>query len=139
MRNASISGLHDRPKFSSMRRKSERMKNVFHAAIVVGAIALPLVAMVPNSAHANTLKEVTSKGIVLTAQGLDIDVVYTPDGKFSALEGMVTGSWRIDGDKLCVTSNAQPEETCNVYPPDKKSGDTFELATDQGAVTIRIK
>lgn len=90
-------------------------------------------------AFADTLKEVTTKGIVLTIQGMDIDVVYTPDGKFTAAEGQVTGTWRIDGDKLCTTSNFQPDEECTAYPKDKKSGDTFELTGPAGTATIRIK
>jgi len=90
-------------------------------------------------AFADTLKEVTTRGIVLTVQGMDIDVVYTPDGKFTAAEGAVTGTWRIDGDKLCTTSNFAPDEECTVYPKDKKSGDTFELTGPAGTATIRIK
>ena len=101
-------------------------------------IGIALVAFAAP-AFADTLKEVTTKGIVLTIQGMDIDVVYTPDGKFTAAEGQVTGTWRIDGDKLCTTSNFQPEEECTAYPKDKKSGDTFELTSPAGTATIKIK
>ncbi len=101
-------------------------------------IGMALVAFAAP-AFADTLKEVTTKGIVLTIQGMDIDVVYTPDGKFTAAEGQVTGTWRIDGDKLCTTSNFQPDEECTAYPKDKKSGDTFELTGPAGTATIRIK
>lgn len=139
MRNASVSNLLNRPKFSSMRRKSETVRNVFHAAVIVGAIALPLAVLAPNAAHADTLKEVTTRGVVLTIAGMDVDVSYTPDGRFSAMEGAVTGTWRIQGETLCVTSNMQPAESCTLYPPDKKSGDAFDLVTDQGVVAIRIK
>ena len=90
-------------------------------------------------ALADTLKEVTTKGIVLSVGGMDIDVVYTPDGKFTAADGAVTGTWRIDGEKLCTTSNFQPEEECTVYPKDKKSGDTFDLTGPAGTATIKIK
>lgn len=88
----------------------------------------------------STLGQVTSHGIVLSAQGFDIDVDYTPDGKFTAFDGQITGTWRADGDKLCTTSNAQPEESCTAYPEGKKSGDSFDLATPDGqSVTIKIK
>ena len=90
-------------------------------------------------AAAGTLEEVTTKGIVLTIQGMEIDVKYTPDGKFTALDGQVTGEWRIDGEKLCTKSNFDPEEQCIAYPKDKKSGDSFELTGPQGTATIRIK
>jgi hypothetical protein len=99
--------------------------------VALAAFAVP--------AFADTLKEVTTKGIVLSVGGMDIDVVYTPDGKFSAADGAVTGTWRIDGEKLCTTSNFAPAEECTVYPKDKKSGDTFDLTGPQGTATIRIK
>ena len=102
--------------------------------IIAGALAL-----IAAPAFAETLKEVTTHGIILTVQGMDIDVIYTPDGKFTAMEGQVTGTWRIDGDKLCTTSNFDPQETCVAYPPDKKSGDSFDLTGPQGTATIKIK
>ena len=92
-----------------------------------------------SGAVADTLQEVTTKGIVLSAQGMDIDVTYTPDGKFTALDGQITGAWRIDGDKLCTSSNFEPEETCVVYPKGKTSGDSFDLTSPQGTATIKIK
>ena len=101
------------------------------AAVAAAAFATP--------ALADTLQEVTTKGIILTVQGMDIDVKYTPDGKFTAMDGQVTGEWRIDGDKLCTKSNFDPNETCVAYPKDKKSGDTFDLTGPQGTATIKIK
>ena len=101
------------------------------AAAAALAIAAP--------AFADTLQEVTTKGIILTVQGMDIDVTYTPDGKFTALDGQVTGTWRIDGEKLCTTSNFEPTESCVAYPHDKKSGDPFDLTSPQGTATIKIK
>jgi hypothetical protein len=114
------------------------VRNSFSLAIVVGAIALPILAFVPG-AHADTLKEVTTKGIVLSVQGMDIEVTYTPDGKFTALDGQVTGVWRILGDMLCTKSNFDAAESCVAYPKDKKSGDTFEVTSEQGTASIRIK
>lgn len=101
-------------------------------------IAAAVVALAAPAA-ANTLQEVTTKGIILSVQGMDIDVKYTPDGKFTAMDGQVTGTWRIDGDKLCTTSNFEPDEQCVEYPKDKKSGDSFDLTGPQGTATIKIK
>jgi hypothetical protein len=105
---------------------------------LIAAAAFGLLA-VSTPALAETLKELTTHGMVMTIQGMEIEVKYTPDGKFSALDGQITGAWKIDGDKLCTTSNFSPEETCAVYPKDKKSGDTFDLTTEQGTATIHIK
>jgi hypothetical protein len=102
-------------------------------------IVAAALAALATPAFAGTLEEITTKGIVLSVQGMDIDVTYTPDGKFTALEGQVTGTWRIDGDKLCTTSNFEPQEQCVAYPKDKKSGDSFEVTGPQGAAMIKIK
>ena len=108
------------------------MRSLFLAA----AAALALCAA---PAFADTLQELTTHGMVLTVQGMDIDVTYTPDGKFTAMDGQVTGAWRIDGDKLCTSSNFDPNESCVAYPHDKKSGDSFEVTGPQGSATIKIK
>ena len=100
-----------------------------------GAAAFALAA----PAFADTLTEVTTHGIILTIGDMEIPVTYTPDGKLSAMDGAVTGTWRIDGDKLCTSSTADPNETCYAYPKDKKSGDTFTLDTPNGPVQIKIR
>ena len=104
--------------------------------LIVAAAAAALMA---TPALASTLTEVTTHGIILTLGDMDIPVTYTPDGKLSAMDGAVTGTWRIDGDKLCTSSTADPNETCFAYPKDKKSGDTFILDTPNGSVQIKIR
>jgi hypothetical protein len=102
-------------------------------------IATAALALMATPVMASTLTEVVSHGIILTIGDMDIPVTYTPDGKFSAMDGAVTGAWRIDGDKLCTSSSADPNETCVAYPKDKKSGDTFTLESPQGSVQIKIR
>ena len=109
------------------------MKRIFVAGLAA-LLAAPAFAQTST-----TLQEVTTKGIVMDAGGFTIDVTYTPDGKFTAMDGAVTGTWRIDGESLCVTSNFNPAEECTVYPAGKKSGDSFEMASPQGTATITIK
>ena len=106
------------------------MRSLFVAA-ALAAFAAP--------AFADTIDEVTTKGIILNVQGMEIDVKYTPDGKFTAMDGQVTGTWRIDGDKMCTTSNFDPTESCIEYPKDKKAGDAFEVQGPMGSATIRNK
>jgi hypothetical protein len=105
------------------------------ACLAIAAFAAP--------AFADTLKEVTTKGIVLSAQGFELDVAYKPDGTFVVtMPGdatpLATGKWRIDADKLCTSTDATPEE-CVAYPKDKKSGDSFDVTGSQGTATIKIK
>ncbi|TAJ70393.1 MAG: hypothetical protein EPO51_17845 [Phenylobacterium sp.] len=106
------------------------MRRLLTAAAIL-ALATP--------AAADTLQELTTNGSILSVQGMDIDVKYTADGKFTAMDGQVTGTWRIDGDKLCTTSNFEPTEQCVEYPKGKKSGDSFEVTGPQGTATIKIK
>lgn len=104
------------------------------AGLALAAMAAPAFAQGPT-----TLQEVTTKGIVLSVQGMDIDVAYKPDGTFTAMDDAVTGKWRIDGEKLCTSSNFSPTEECVAYPAGKKSGDSFEVQGAQGPATIKIK
>ena len=102
-------------------------------------IALAAAAAFATPALAGTLQEVTTHGMVIMAGDMQIDVDFTADGKFTVAGGQVTGTWRIDGDKLCTTSNFQPDESCVEYPKDKKSGDSFDVTGPQGTATIKIK
>jgi hypothetical protein len=105
---------------------------------VVAALGLVLAA----PAFADTLKDVTTKGVILTLQGMEINVTPKADGTYIAkivgLDGDIPGKWRVDGDKFCTSTDATPEE-CVLYPKDKKSGDTFEVTGSTGPVTVKIK
>lgn len=104
------------------------------ACLAVVALAAPAFAQ-----QSSTLQELTTKGMVMEVSGMEIEVTYKPDGTFTAMDDQVTGKWRIDGDKLCTSSNFSPAEECVAYPTGKKSGDSFEVTSAQGTATIRIK
>jgi hypothetical protein len=106
-------------------------------AIIAGRAAIALTA--PAFAQGtDTLSEVTTKGLVIDPGGMNIEVTYKPDGTFTAMDGAITGKWRIDGEKLCATTDATPED-CVVYPKGKKSGDTFEVTGAMGTGPVKIK
>jgi hypothetical protein len=112
--------------------RGDAMRNLFiAAALILGVSATP--------ALAGTLQEITLHGMVVTIADMDFDLTFTPDGRFTGLNGQLTGTWKIDGDKLCTTSTLDPNETCAPYPADKKSGDTFEVSNEQGSAKIHIK
>jgi hypothetical protein len=90
-------------------------------------------------AFADTLKEMTTKGAVYSIQGMEIDVTFKPDGTFTGMDGQLNGKWRIDGEKLCTSSNFAETEECLVFPKDKKSGDSFEITGALGPATVKIK
>ncbi len=97
-------------------------------------------AMLAAPVFADTLSEVTTRGVILKVQGFEIPVTYKNDGTFTieAMGQSVTGAWRIDGAKLCTSSDIQPEERCTEYPAGKKSGDEFEVQGAMGAMTVKI-
>ncbi|WP_372785771.1 hypothetical protein [Phenylobacterium sp.] len=105
--------------------------------LLAATTLLALAAAAP--ARADTLTEITTHGMIVTIAGMDYDLVFTPDGKFTSAAVQMTGTWKVDGDKLCTTNNFDPTEQCAAYPKDKKSGDTFELVTPQGSATVKIK
>ena len=65
--------------------------------LAVTAIALATPAFAQDT---TTLDHVTTRGIVLSAGGMEVDVSYKPDGSFTAMDGQVTGKWRVEGGKV---------------------------------------
>ena len=107
-------------------------------AALAATLATPALAQAPT-----TLQNVTAHGIVMQAYGMEFPITYTPDGRFSAMASgaAVSGTWRIDGERLCT--RVEPDaEVCAAYPAGKRSGDRFEvpgaMGPQMGVVTIRI-
>lgn len=97
------------------------------------ALVAPAFAQEPT-----TLQHVTTKSVIMKVAGMEIPVTYKPDGTFSAMDGQVTGKWKIVGETMCSTNNMDPNETCILYPKGKKPGDEFEIISPQGPVNILI-
>jgi len=112
--------------------------------LLTGAVVAAFASLALAQEAPTTLQNVTTRGIVIQAYGLDIPVSYTPDGKFSGGPPgqTVEGVWRIDGDKLCTRVAGDPE-VCAVYPAGKKPGDVFDvegaLGPQLGVVKVTIR
>ena len=106
-----------------------------------GLAALSLMASpaFAQASNADTYKEVAAHGVTIMIPDMPIDVTFTPDGKFNAMNGASTGVWKVVGDKLCTTPNETLIENCAVYPAGKKSGDVFDVPTPGGNVSIKIR
>jgi hypothetical protein len=105
--------------------------------LIIAAAALGL-GVFATPALAGTLQEITTHGMVVTIADMSFDLNFTPDGKFTDSTGQLTGTWKIDGAKMCTSSNLDPNETCAEYPADKKSGDTFDLDIPAAGASIKI-
>lgn len=111
--------------------------------ILAGVIALGLAA--PAFAEDNdTLKHVIAHGTVVQAnmqgQDLELNMSYKADGSYTAsVAGQeVDGTWKVDGDKLCTTS--QMGQSCVTYPAGKAPGDSFKVTHPTfGEITVTIK
>lgn len=103
---------------------------------MIAPLALALMAA---PAFGDTLKEVTTRGVVFTAGNAKFDIAFAPNGTMTISQVVADGAWTIEGDKLCTIPATSGMKDCAVYPKDKKSGDEFKLMTPQGEVTVRIK
>jgi hypothetical protein len=121
------------------------MKTQTMLASAAALIAVTCVNAAPAEAQGaqetTTLQHMVAKGIVVRipgVEGVEIPVTYHVDGKYTAMGGSATGTWRIEGDALCAKAETDPAEVCTRYPSGKKPGDKFEVQSPQGAVTIEI-
>ena len=105
----------------------------------LAALSLMAAPAFAQAANADTYKDVLAHGVTIMIPDMPIDVTFTADGKFTAMNGLSTGVWKIAGDKLCTTPNETLIENCAVYPAGKKSGDVFDVPTPGGAVSIKIR
>lgn len=111
-----------------------KLKLALFAAVMIAA---PAFAQAPPS---DTVKAVVEKGVTMDVQGNVGTIEYKPDGTFSGFDGMFSGTYKTDGNKLCITVEAFGlVDQCQAYPDGKKSGDTFELTSDMGAMNVTIR
>jgi hypothetical protein len=126
-----------RPAFNAAFNAQKDHRNM-RKLIVAGVLAAGLAA--PAFAEDTTLSLIVAKGVTLSIMGMEVPVKYNADGTFVAdVQGQqMGGKWRIDGDKMCQSSDMQPEERCQAYPVGKKAGESFDLETEMGPMTIKI-
>jgi len=107
-------------------------------ALAVALIAAPALAQEAAPAS-DTIKEVTAKGVIFDVMGMEIDMDFKADGSFSGMAGAFAGTWKADGKKLCLTIPGMIENQCTEYPDGKKSGDSFEVVSEMGAMNVKIR
>jgi hypothetical protein len=107
-------------------------------ALVAALMAAPAFAQ-EAAPPSDTIKEVTSKGVFFDVQGMEIDMVFKADGSFTGMAGAFEGTWKADGKKLCLTIPGMIENQCTEYPDGKKSGDSFEVTTENGPMNVKIR
>jgi hypothetical protein len=88
----------------------------------------------------DTVKAVVEKGVTMEVMGQAGDIEYKADGTFSGFDGQIEGTYKTDGNKLCITIEAFGAiDQCSEYPDGKTSGDTFELPSDMGPLKVTIR
>jgi len=108
-------------------------------ALAAGLVALPALAQTPAAKPASdTIKAMIEKGVTMSVMGFEGEIKYTADGNWSGFDGQASGTYTVDGDKMCTKSDMG--EGCATYPAGKKSGDKFSVEFEGlGAVDITIK
>jgi hypothetical protein len=101
-------------------------------------LAAPALAQTPAAPPSDTVTTIMAKGMKIAVADMEFDLVFKPDGTYADPSGM-GGKYRVDGKKLCMTPDALGTELCNDYPDGKKTGDSFELASDFGPLTVTMK
>ena len=119
------------------------MRLAAFAVAAAALLALPALAQeapaAPAAPPSDTIKAVTTKGVIFDVMGMEIDMDFKADGTFSGMAGAFAGTWKADGKKLCLTIPGMIENQCTEYPDGKKSGDSFEITSDQGSMTVKIR
>lgn len=109
-------------------------------ALIAGLLTAPAFAQDADPAPASdTVKAVTTNGVIMEVGGNEFDIMYAEDGTFIGGGGMFEGTWKADGDKLCITIPGMVENQCQAYPDGKAAGDSFDLESDMGPMRITIR
>jgi hypothetical protein len=112
-----------------------KLTTIALAAVLLAAPALAQTAAPPS----DTVKAVLEKGVSIDVGGMVGEIEYKADGTFSGFDGQFAGTYKADGNKLCITVPGMIENQCQEYPAGKKSGDTFELTSDMGPLKTTIR
>lgn len=118
------------------------MKTTLMLGIVAALAVAPAFAQTPpaGAPATDTVKLVLEKGLLVDVMGMEVDMMFKPDGSWAAMQGAFPGKYRVDGKKVCLSSDAMPEESCMEVPDGKKSGDSFSMTLGQlGETTAKIQ
>ena len=108
-------------------------------ALAAAMLAAPALAqdVTPPS---DTVKAVVEKGVTMEVMGQAGDIEYKADGTFSGFDGQFEGTYKTNGNKLCITVEAfGMVDQCTEYPDGKVAGDTFEIPSDMGPLKVTIR
>ena len=100
----------------------------------------PAFGQTAGAPPSDSVKAVLEKGLMIDIMGMPVDMMFNKDGSFAAMQGAYPGKYRVDGKKVCITSDAMPEESCIEVPDGKKSGDTFNMTLGElGETSAKIQ
>jgi hypothetical protein len=98
--------------------------------------APPMPATTPAAPPNDTLTVILAHGDSIDVGGMSFDLTFKPDGTFTG--GEFAGTYKVDGDNLCITIEGVVNNQCTAYPTGKKSGDSFTIQGDMGPYTVTI-
>lgn len=119
-----------------------RLMTIALAPLLLASALLAAPALAQDAAPApasDTIQAVTTHGITMEVQGQAFNIDYAADGTFVGGDGMFAGTWKADGPKLCITIPGMVENQCTAYPEGKKAGDSFDIESEMGPMTVKIR
>ncbi len=107
------------------------------ALLAATLIATPAFAQGPAPGN-DTVLLVIEKGVMMNVMGTEGEMEFKADGTWSGFGGAASGTYKVDGDKICTTSDLG--EGCASYPAGKKSGEQFTITLGElGEVPVTIR
>lgn len=107
-------------------------KLVLAAAFAVSTFALA------GAAHANVGAGLIGNTVTLTGADGGVMKIYYPDASNIVVQGPnggeVAGTWRVDGNRICTTVGAQPENCTDPVEEAPSAGSSGTIEGAQGAV-----
>lgn len=108
-------------------------------ALTIAVLALATPAFADDAAEANdTITHMIANGAVVSAQGAEYVLSFEADGSFADDAGMVAGTWKATGNQHCLSIPGMIDDMCSEYPDGKTAGDTFDIETEMGPMTVTL-
>lgn len=109
-------------------------------ALSLATLALVAPAFADDGAAPNdTITYMVANGVQVAGQGGDYVISFGEDGTFADESGTLSGTWKASGDEHCLSVPGLFEDMCSDYPAGKTGGDTFDIQTDMGPMTVTLK
>jgi hypothetical protein len=102
-----------------------RARTLSFIKFTISAAAFVAASVVPAMANDTLNLLASGHRLSITPEtGVAFTVEFSPDGTYKTSHGS-SGTWKVDGDKLCTIRASDNVSSCGVFPTGKKRGDAW--------------